>query len=92
MSAADCLLDVLRKEAEFREKRAEAERLKLARFPTFKDFKHFDTDFQKGITAKELEQLAKLEWIDSLYNVILIGPPGTGKTHIGRAPRHANYA
>jgi DNA replication protein DnaC len=84
-SAEDCLLAILREEAQLREKRVAAERLKQARFPTYKDFKKFDTDFQKGITDKELEQLAKLEWVDSLYNVILIGPPGTGKTHIALA-------
>ena len=85
ISAADCLLNLLREEAKLREKRAAAERLKLARFPAYKTFDEFDTDFQKGISDKELEQLAKLEWIDSLYNVILIGPPGTGKTHIALA-------
>jgi DNA replication protein DnaC len=85
LSNSECLLEILRAEASLREERASAERLKQARFPTFKDFKHFDTDFQQGITAKELEQLANLEWIDALYNVILIGPPGTGKTHIALA-------
>jgi len=85
MSASECLLDVLREECKLREQRAAHERLKLACFPTFKDFEHFDTDFQKGISDKELEQLSKLEWIDALYNVILIGPPGTGKTHIALA-------
>ena len=85
ISASDCLLDVLREEAKLKEKRLAAERLKQARFPTYKNFVDFDTEFQKGISAKELEQLEKLEWIDSLYNVILIGPPGTGKTHIALA-------
>jgi DNA replication protein DnaC len=85
VSASECLLDLLREEAKLREKRAEAERIKLAKFPSYKGFDEFDTDFQKGISDKELEQLSKLEWIDSLYNVILIGPPGTGKTHIALA-------
>jgi DNA replication protein DnaC len=85
MSASECLLDVLREEARLREQRSTAERLKLAYLPTFKDFEHFDTDFQKSISVKELEQLSQLEWIDALYNVILIGPPGTGKTHIALA-------
>jgi DNA replication protein DnaC len=85
LSAEECLLDILREEAKLREKRVAAERLKLARFPSFKGFDEFDTNFQKGISDKELEQLSKLDWIDSLYNVILIGPPGTGKTHIALA-------
>ncbi len=79
------LLELLRAEAKVREDRAAAERLKQAKFPAFKSFEEFDTDFQKGISAKELDILAKLEWLDALYNLILIGPPGTGKTHIALA-------
>ena len=79
------LLKVLRREAKFREEKAAADRLKRAKFPSFKSFDDFDTDFQKGVTRKQLETLASLEWLDSLFNLILIGPPGTGKTHIALA-------
>jgi len=85
MSASECLLDVLREEARLREQRSAAERLKLACLPAFKDFERFDTNFQKDISVKELKQLSQLEWVDALYNVIFIGPPGTGKTHIALA-------
>jgi DNA replication protein DnaC len=59
--------------------------LRQARLPTFKNFEEFDVDFQKGLSAKQIETLAKLEWLDALFNLILIGPPGTGKTHIALA-------
>jgi len=81
----DYLLELFRAEAKRREEYATAERIKKAGFPAFKDFDSYDTDFQKGISAKELEILAKLEWLETLYNLILIGPPGTGKTHIALA-------
>jgi len=80
-----CLLEMLRAEARSREERATGERIKRAKLPAYKGFEEFDTDFQKGISAKELEILQKLEWLDTLYNLILIGPPGTGKTHIALA-------
>jgi DNA replication protein DnaC len=32
-----------------------------------------------------LKQLGELEWVDGIYNLIIIGPPGTGKTHIALA-------
>lgn len=73
---------MLQKEARFREERATAERLKQAKFPSFKSFDEFDTEFQKGVTKKQLQTLAKLDWLEDLFNLILIGPPGTGKTHI----------
>jgi len=79
------LLELFRFEAKTREERATNERIKRAKLPTYKTFKEYDTDFQKGVSAKELDILAKLEWLDTLYNLILIGPPGTGKTHIALA-------
>ncbi|HCC35685.1 MAG TPA: hypothetical protein DEQ02_08670, partial [Ruminococcaceae bacterium] len=79
------LLEVFRHEARSREERAAKDRLKKAKFPAFKDFDSYDTDFQKGVSRKELDILAKLEWLEGLYNLILIGPPGTGKTHIALA-------
>jgi DNA replication protein DnaC len=85
LAGEDLVLDLFRAEARAREERASAERLRLAKFPAYKSFEEFDTNFQKGVTAKELEILAKLEWLESLYNLILIGPPGTGKTHIALA-------
>lgn len=85
LSYEEYLLLMLRAEAKRREERSAAERLKQARFPTFKSFEDFDTDFQQGITGKQLQTLAKLDWLDALFNLILIGPPGTGKTHIALA-------
>jgi DNA replication protein DnaC len=85
LSNEEYLLEIFRAERAAREERQTKERLKQARLPAFKTFEEFDTDFQKGVTRKQLDLLAKLEWIDGLYNLILIGPPGTGKTHTALA-------
>lgn len=79
------LHQVLSTEISAREKRAEAERIKRAMLPAYKSFEEFDTVFQKGVSAEELVTLSKLEWIKDHYNLVLIGPPGTGKTHIALA-------
>ena len=81
----ECILEVLRAEAAAREKRAIAERTKAARLPTFKSFSEFDTDFQKCITKEQLHTLESLDWLDQAFNLVLIGPPGTGKTHLALA-------
>ena len=82
LSNEEFLLEILRKEAKLRDERAVSERLKQAKFPSFKSFDEFDTEFQKGVTKKQLETLSRLDWLDAVFNLILIGPPGTGKTHI----------
>jgi DNA replication protein DnaC len=79
------LLGCLKEEIQYREQKTRERRIKQAQLPTYKAFETFDTDFQKGITDWQLTQLAGLNWIDSIYNLILIGPPGTGKTHIALA-------
>ena len=78
---ANCLHD----EVQYREENKKKRRIKQACLPTYKGFETFDTEFQKGITTWQLNQLAALTWIDGIYNLILIGPPGTGKTHIALA-------
>jgi len=85
LSNEEYLLCIFRAEAKAREEKAIQERLKQARFPTYKGFEEFDCEFQKGVTKEQLNMLAKLEWLDALFNLILIGPPGTGKTHIALA-------
>jgi len=68
------LLSVLRQEVEAKDKRALAERIKRAALPTFKGFNDFDTNFQKGISKEQLDMLARLEWLDNAFNLVLIGP------------------
>lgn len=85
ISNEEFLVSCLKEEVEYREERAKQRRIKQAQIPTYKGFEEFDTDFQKGITDWQLNQLATLSWIDGIYNLILIGPPGTGKTHIALA-------
>ena len=45
----------------------------------------FDLSFQKSITSKQINRLVELEWIDRMFNLIFLGPPGVGKTHLAIA-------
>jgi DNA replication protein DnaC len=85
LSNEDFLFSLLREEVDSRDARALAERIKQARLPAFKSFDEFDTAFQKGISKEQLDTLSRLEWLDQAFNLILIGPPGTGKTHLALA-------
>jgi len=85
ISNEEFLIRCLKDEIAYREQKAKERRIKQAQIPAKKTFQSFDTDFQKGVTDWQLRQLETLNWIDGIFNVIFIGPPGTGKTHIALA-------
>jgi len=68
-----------------REKRAAERRLKAARFPTFKTLENFDFTAQPSVNKTLVGELMRCVWIDQRENVLLVGNPGTGKTHVATA-------
>ena len=68
-----------------RERKGTERRIKAARFPTAKSLDDFDFLATPSINKKQVLELARCEWIDQRENVILLGNPGTGKTHLAIA-------
>src|SRR6202790_223051 len=60
-------------------------RIKAARFPARKTLEEFDFTFQRSVKKTVIEHLGQLDFLHAKENVILLGPPGTGKTHIATA-------
>ena len=60
-------------------------RLQLAHLPFVKTFEQFDFSFQPSIDEKQIRELRTLRFIHEASNVILLGPPGVGKTHLSVA-------
>jgi len=67
-----------------REVRSIAYQIKVARFPAYKDLAGFDFASSE-VNEAMVRQLHRSEFIDGAHNVVLIGGPGTGKTHIATA-------
>ena len=81
-SYLDLIGYVLDCEITYRQDKAREKRIKEAGFPYPKYLKDFDLSFCKAISKKQFKQLSELAWIDGIYNLILSGPPGVGKTHL----------
>ena len=75
----------LQQEWNGRHQRGMESRLKQARFPWVKTLEQFDFGFQPGIDRKVVRELAGLAFVERSENVILLGPPGVGKTHLAVA-------
>lgn len=82
---ADFLLDVVRTEADARRQRYLKTRLQLAHLPYIKNFDQFDFGFQPSIDERQIRELRTLRFVHEASNVILLGPPGVGKTHLAVA-------
>jgi DNA replication protein DnaC len=58
------------------------DRMKKARFPGLKTIESFDFGFQTSVNELQVKELAELGFLGRAENVILLGPPGVGKTHL----------
>ncbi len=79
------LAAVLAEETAARETRGGTARVKAARFPQIKTLDDFDFSFQRSIDRKAISHLGQLDFLIEAKNVVFLGPPGTGKTHISIA-------
>lgn len=79
---AEFLAQVLRNEVNGRMEREQKRRLALAHLPSRHDLDKFDFNYSTGINRQEMKELRELDWLDQAYNIILMGPSGTGKTFI----------
>ena len=79
------LLQLLELELLDREKRSADRRLKAARFPTIKTLDNFDFAARPSVNKMLIAELARCEYIDKRENILMIGNPGTGKSHLAIA-------
>ena len=83
-AAVPILSQLLKAELAEREVRSIAYQIKAAKFPAYKDLVGFDFASSE-VNEAMVRQLHRGEFVDGAHNVVLIGGPGTGKTHIATA-------
>ena len=76
------LARLLDEELSAREQRRLSVTTKMAHFPFHKTLEQFDFGFQPSVEKRRLQELASLRFVASGENVLLLGPPGVGKTHL----------
>jgi DNA replication protein DnaC len=84
-SYIDFLVRVLKAEHEARQTRSRQVLVKMAGFPTIKTLDEYDNTFAVGAPKKTIQALADLAFIERKENIIMLGPSGTGKTHLAIA-------
>jgi DNA replication protein DnaC len=76
------LAQALGAEWQGRHQRGIEARLRQARFPWLKTLEQFDFAFQPSLDRQQVRELAGLSFIERAQNVVVLGPPGVGKTHL----------
>lgn len=76
------LVQALQTEWQGRYQKGIEARLRLARFPWLKTLEQFDFEFQPSLDRRQVRELAGMSFVERAHNVIILGPPGVGKTHL----------
>ena len=81
----DSLIDLTNAEITFRDERARRINITVSSFPYHKTLSDFDFSYQPTIHKAKIDDLATLRFMDEKANIIFMGSPGTGKTHLATA-------
>jgi DNA replication protein DnaC len=82
---ADFLADLLASETSVRRERYLRARTRLAHLPFQRTLDQFDFRFQPSIDKRQVKELAALTFVSEAANILFLGPPGVGKTHLAVA-------
>ena len=81
-SHEEYLAACLQREVSARESHGGEGRIRAARFPARKSLEEFDFEHARGLKRDTIAHLGTLDFITARDNVVFLGPPGTGKTHL----------
>ena len=84
-SHEEFLAACLEREVAARQSHGGEHRVRAARFPAHKTLEEFDFDHQRSLKRDVVAHLGALDFVAAKENVIFLGPPGTGKTHLATA-------
>lgn len=74
------LVELFEQESLHREIQAKERLLKTARLPTNSSLDQYEVRDQNGLSQQKINTLKEMDWLDQIYNIMLLGPSGVGKT------------
>lgn len=84
----DFIIEILANEVRYRKSADLERRMRLAKLPKTNNLDNYDFNVSNGLFKAELKQLRELLWLEQNYNLILMGPSGTGKTFLAAGLIH----
>jgi len=82
VTAAEAIQELLGAQINLRNNRRLQAAMRSSRLPAVKTLEEFDFSFQPSIKREQIDSLAELSFLERKENVVLLGPPGVGKTHL----------
>ena len=76
---------LMKREVSIRQENVQKRRLKAAKFPFVKSLDEFDFKRLEHVSQSHIQELASCDYIEKKQNIIMIGNPGSGKTHLSLA-------
>ncbi len=82
VTAAEAIQELLGAQITLRNNRRLQAAMRSSRLPAVKTLQEFDFSFQPSIKREQIDSLSELGFVERKENVVLLGPPGVGKTHL----------
>jgi len=85
VNVVEILDHIFSEEAKSKARRAVEKQIQMSGFPMKKTMSDFDFSFQPSIDKRQIDELCTMRFLENAENIVFLGPPGVGKTHLATA-------
>ena len=85
LNIVDILDHIFSEAARGKRQRAYEKQIQMSGVPIKKGLDEFDFSFQPSVDKRQIDELATMRFVENAENIVFLGPPGVGKTHLANA-------